>query len=215
MPENRAVVFANGHIANLAAAQALIKRGDWLVAADGGARHLMNMGLMPHLVVGDLDSLTRKEVNLLEQAGVQFERYPVEKDETDLELALRAVQVAGYRSAVIIGGWGGRLDQTLANIMLLQNERFAGLDLRLDDGVEEVFFIRQRAEINGKSGDTVSLLALSLAVAGIRTVGLRYPLRGETLTMGKTRGISNVMVADLAVIEHTGGKLICFHSRKS
>lgn len=214
MSAKRAMVFANGRIANLKHAQALLKPGDWLIAADGGARHLMRMGLMPHLLIGDLDSLTRKEVLALEQAGVQVERHPVEKDETDLELALRAAQREGCKQVNIIGALGGRLDHSLGNLMLLHNARYAGMDIRLDDGVEEVFIIREKAEIFGRVGETVSLLALSQPVEKISTQGLRYPLRSETLSPGESRGISNVMEADTALVEHAGGALVCVHTRK-
>lgn len=215
MSLKRAVILANGKIANPAAARALLQPGDWIAAADGGGRHLARWGVNPHLLVGDLDSISLKEATRLERLGVKIERHPADKDETDLDLALRAAQVEGCTQVVIIGGLGGRLDHTLGNLMLLQNARFAGMDVHLDDGVEEVFIIRGRAEIAGKAGDVVSLLALSQPIEGITTYGLRYPLRGETLSPGETRGISNVMETVAARVEHSGGVLVCIHTRKT
>lgn len=215
MSPKRVIILANGKIANPAAARALLQPGDWIAAADGGGRHLARWGVTPHLLVGDLDSLSLREALRLQKLGVKIERHPVDKDETDLELALRAAQAEGCTQVVIIGALGGRLDHTLGNLLLLQNPRFAAMDLQLDDGVERVFIIRSKAEIVGKAGDTVSLLAVSRPVEGIFTSGLRYPLTGETLSPGETRGISNVMEADAAQVEHTGGALVCIHTRKN
>jgi thiamine pyrophosphokinase len=214
MSPKRAIILANGKIANPAAARALLQPGDWIAAADGGGRHLASWGVTPHLLVGDLDSLSMREASRFERLGVKIERHPAEKDETDLELALRAAQAEGCTRVVIIGALGGRLDHTLGNLMLLQNPRFAEMDMRLDDGMEEVFIIHGRAEITGKAGDTISLLALSQPVEGIFTEGLRYRLRGERLSPGETRGISNVMEADTALVNHAGGALVCIHTRK-
>ena len=88
MDNNRAVVFANGDLVNAAAVRSLLQSGDTLVAADGGYLHMKKLGLQPHLLIGDLDSLPAPEVDSLRAAGVELEIFPREKDATDLELAL-------------------------------------------------------------------------------------------------------------------------------
>jgi thiamine pyrophosphokinase len=207
-------VFANGELAEPDRLKTMLRPGDALFAADGGQRHLAKMGLRPERVIGDLDSIDPDELSRLEEAGVILERYPVDKDETDLELAIRRVIQEGFRALRIAGSLGGRLDQTLGNLFLLQQPELAGLDVRLEDGSEEVFLIRQQGEITGAPGDTVSLLPLNGPAQGVTTVGLKYPLRHETLYPDKTRGISNVMLAEKAGVSISSGLLICIHSRK-
>ncbi|GAB4504484.1 MAG: thiamine diphosphokinase [Anaerolineales bacterium] len=212
---SRTVIFANGHLPRLEAARALLRPQDTLIAADGGARHLLALGLLPHLLVGDLDSLDAASLSHLEAAGVDIYRYPTDKDETDLELALRHALEREPESILIVGALGGRLDQTLANLSLLTAPQFAGLDLRLDDGAEEAFFCREQAKVQGRSGEVVSLLPWGGAVEGVITQGLRWKLSGETLYPHQSRGISNRMLGEAASVEIRGGLLLVVHERKT
>lgn len=220
MPGKRALIFANGPQLDLEAVRALIRPGDVRIAADGGLQHLHRLGLQPDLLVGDLDSVTPDEVEALKSGLVRVEQHPVHKNETDLELALLAALREGCDAILILGGLGGRLDMTLANIFLLELPELAGIDVRLEDGREEVFLISPGdAElgglIEGRPGDIVSLLPLGGPAGGIRTSGLYYPLRGETLYPERTRGISNQMVAPQASVTLETGWLICIHTRQS
>jgi thiamine pyrophosphokinase len=220
-----AVIFANGDIGDYAAARQLVQPGDFLVAADGGLRHLQTLNLRPNLLIGDLDSVTAEDVAAMQSAGVEIRRFPVEKDETDLELAMLAVASAGWRTIRVAGGLGGRLDQTLGNLFLLMLPGLAstgrvgpgvlGLDLRLDDGREEAWLVRGLTTIDGCAGDVVSLLPLNGPVSGIVTQGLQYPLQHETLYPEHTRGISNVMQEAQASVSLEKGLLLCIHTRKS
>ena len=213
MQAERAILFANGEIRNPAVVKAMLQPADFLVCVDGGLRHLKILGLTPHLLIGDLDSISAAEVLDLEQAHVRIQRYPVDKDETDLELALLVALKEGYRTLLVVAALGGRLDQTLGNLFLLTLPALSGCDIRLEDGVEEAFIIRTRAIILGLPGDVVSLLPLAGNVTGVVTTGLRYPLHGETLLFERTRGISNVLLENQAVIEVGSGVLLAIHTR--
>lgn len=209
----RALIFANGLLSHPDAALTLLREGDFLIAADGGALHLARWGLKPHLLVGDFDSLGLEAAEEYARAGVEVRRYPAEKNETDLELALLAALDRGCKELRIVAALGGRLDQTLGNLFLLGLPGLEAVDARLDDGVEEVFLIRDRASVRGRAGDTVSLLPWGQAAEGIATSGLRYPLRGETLYPERTRGISNELEGEEAQISVERGALICVHTR--
>ncbi len=113
----------------------------------------------------------------------------------------------------MIGALGGRLDQTLGNISLISDSRFAALDVRLDDGVEEVFFCRDKAKVEGRRGDIVSLIPWNGTVKGINTNGLRWLLNHETLYPEKTRGISNEMLSAVAEVSIEAGLLLIIHRR--
>jgi thiamine pyrophosphokinase len=213
MAHRRAVIFANGEVPDIEAVRNLLQPDDWLVSADGGSRHLAALGLRPHLLVGDMDSIDPQLVEAFEAAGTDVRRHPVEKNETDLELALQVVVEKGSRRVLIVGGLGGRVDQMLANLSLLTRPALASCDTRMDDGHTEVFIIRDSASIHGQPGDTVSLLPFFGAAHGITTGGLKYPLLNESLYPDHTRGISNRLAVAEAVVRVTSGDLCCIHIR--
>jgi thiamine pyrophosphokinase len=209
----RLIIFANGLLPDSASVRRLIREGDVLYAADGGTRHALALGLMPSVVVGDLDSLTFHEQQQLDAQGVQIHRFPRDKDKTDLELALDLALETGYREIRIVGALGGRLDQTLGNLALLSGTRLSAIDIRVDDGLEEAFFAREGCEIYGKPADIVSLIPWGEKVTGIFTEGLRWPLNNEMLFPDGTRGISNEMLHETAAIKLKSGLLFVIHSR--
>ncbi|MDW8327794.1 MAG: thiamine diphosphokinase [Anaerolineales bacterium] len=209
----RAIIFANGELPEPAAVRGLIQPDDLLIAADGGARHCRALGLTPHLVIGDFDSLDAAELGALEQAGATLRQHPRDKDETDLELALLEAAARGASYLVVLGAFGGRLDMTLANIQLLLHPKLAGVRVELRHGAETARLIRPPGGvIAGAPGDTVSLLPLDGDASGIVTHGLRYPLRGEALVSGPARGVSNVLIEPQAHITLTNGRLLIIHS---
>jgi thiamine pyrophosphokinase len=212
---SRVVIFVNGRLPDLESARRLLHPGDTLLAADGGTRHILALGLTASVIIGDLDSITEQEQHSQEIAGCKFIKYSHDKNETDLELALRFAVEAGYGEILIIGALGGRLDQTLGNLSLLTRPEFAALEVRINDGVEEAWFVRNRCEVRGNTGDTVSLLPWYGEATGVTTDGLRWALRDETLHPDKTRGISNEMLGETASISLKSGLLLIIHSHKS
>lgn len=210
----RVVLFANGVLPDDAAALAVLQPDDTLIAVDGGARHLERLGLRPHILVGDLDSLADDEVQAFERAGTEIRRFPRQKDETDLELALREAHAGGCHEIIVMAALGGRMDQALGNLYLLLQPAFVTANARLDDGRVEVFWVRHKAVVRGQPGDTVSLLPLLGQVEGVVTRGLRYPLHGETLYPEHTRGISNELVETEATVALARGTLLCLHERQ-
>jgi thiamine pyrophosphokinase len=215
----RAVIFANGQLSDIEAARSLLQADDYLIAADGGANHLMKMGILPDIVIGDLDSVDENALFELKSAGVAIQQYSEDKDETDIELALRYAVELRPSAILIIGALGGRLDQTLANLSILTDPTLSGLDIRLDDGVEQAFFCRAsaakggQAEVRGRGGDIVSLIPWLAPVEGVTTEGLQWPLYAETLYPDKSRGISNAMLADTASVRIQAGLLLVVHRR--
>jgi thiamine pyrophosphokinase len=209
------LIFANGDINDGAMVRRAFKSAQMpqIIAADGGARAALYFDYLPHIVIGDLDSLSPAEVNALEAQGVHIQRYPAEKDETDLELALKYAATQGMTWLRIVGGIGDRLDQTLANMYLLALPELEGLDVAFVAGKQEIFLLRPGAHLlQGSAGDTLSLIPLGGAVHGITTERLLYPLRDETLAFGPARGVSNVMQAETAGLRLREGVLLVIHT---
>ena len=211
---NRAVIIANGELRDPEQARALLRPGDLLIAADGGAQHCRALGLVPHIVVGDLDSLAPEERAELERAGTRFEAHPARKDETDLELALRAALREGAREVLILAALGGRWDQSLANVLLLAHPDYAALSLRLADGPDTLWIARGQATVRGAPGDRLSLLPLVGDAEGVTLGGLEYPLADGVLRFGSTTGVSNVLVTAEAAISVRRGMLLVVHSKR-
>ena len=159
-----------------------------------------------------LIQLIRKDLVLIEERNIEIKKYPVHKDESDLELAIRYAVSMGFSKIVIVGALGGRVDQTLANINLLTNPAWRERDLILFDGVIEIKLIHDKLEITGNPGDVISLIPMTEKVSGVRTEGLVYPLENEDLFQWRTRGISNVMTGKCASISIQGGLVICIHN---
>ena len=210
----RAIIIANGELRAPEAARAAVRPGDLLIAADGGARHCRALGLNPHIVVGDLDSLSPAERTQLEGNGTHLEIHPAQKDETDLELAIRVAMREGAQDVLILAALGGRWDQSLANVLLLAHPDFASLSLRLADGPDTLWIVRDRAVVRGAPGDTLSLLPLAGDVEGVTLTGLEYPLTDGALRYGFTTGVSNVLTAAEATISLRRGSLLAVHTRR-
>ena len=203
----RIIIFANGNLPNLEKARTLIRPEDFILCADGGTRHALALGLTPSLIIGDMDSLPAT-FNLKPET---FIRFPADKNETDLELAINHALTLNPDQILILAALGGRMDQTLANIALLSNSQLATRNIKLTDGVEEIFFCRTQAQIQGRSGDIVSLIPWQGEVTGVFTENLRWHLRHETLYPDKTRGISNEMTTEIATVSITSGLLLIAH----
>ena len=210
----RAIIFVNGELPDLGPARAIIRPDDVLIAADGGAHHALKLGVIPSVIIGDLDSLSDAEVRVFTEMGVHLLKYPTSKNETDLELALDHAMKSGYSPIYIIAALGGRLDQMLGNLALISAPACIEADVRLHDGLTEAFFITSKATLRGKQAETVSLLPWGVTAEGVSTDGLSYPLHQETLLPYRTRGISNQMLADTATVKVKRGTLLCVHHHK-
>ena len=209
----RIIIFANGELPDPKKARSLIADNDYILCADGGTRHARALDLKPDLIIGDLDSAAPLLLQRYKEDGVKVEAYSQDKNETDLELAIQRAIELNPTQIVIVAALGGRLDQTLANIALLADLRLSAFDVRLDDGVEEIFLCRDHSEVHGRSGDIVSLIPWHGAVSEVQTKKLKWPLRKEMLYPDKTRGVSNEMINDTAFVSIGSGLLLVVHRR--
>jgi thiamine pyrophosphokinase len=213
----RAIIIAGGQAGDDEGWRRWVREGDWLIGADGGAAKALAWGLVPHLVIGDMDSLPAEARAALEAQGSQFVVHPRAKDETDLELALTYATQQGAREIVVLGALGGRLDHTLANVLLLALPKLDGVVVRIASDGGEALLVRGSGEatLEGEPGDLVSLLPLGGDAHGVTASGLAWPLDGDTLRFGFSRGVSNEMTAPEARIAVQDGYLLVVHSRAS
>jgi thiamine pyrophosphokinase len=165
-------------------------------------------------LIGDLDSTDPELVSRWEEEGVEVIQHPVDKDQTDLELALLLAQARGAAKAWVYGAVGGRLDMTFGNLVLLAHPLLT-IPITLICGNEEVHLLRpgDSLTLEGQPGDTLSLLPLHTGGAGVSAWGVKYPLDGEKLEFGESRGISNQLIQNTATITLESGLLAVIHTR--
>jgi thiamine pyrophosphokinase len=189
----RAIIFANGVLSHPHQIQSLVEADDYIIAADGGTHHALQIGIVPNVIIGDLDSLAPADKAQIENAGGEIIPFSPRKDETDLELALRHAVEKGATDIVLIAALGGRVDQTVANLFLLSLPELAGRNVSIVEGNQTIFLIRDTSSITGSPGDTVSILPIGGDAVGVSNQGFEWPLRDETLPSGSSRGVSNVL----------------------
>jgi thiamine pyrophosphokinase len=181
---------------------------DLVVAADSGLHHADALGYRVDVVVGDLDSADPAAIDAAVARGASIVRHPEAKDATDLALALEVARDEGCARVVVVGGHGGRLDHFVANLLLLASPVLGGVDIEARVGDARVFVVRTRSELAGRPGDLCSLLPIGGPAIGVRTENLRYPLHGETLEPGSTRGVSNELLTSSASVALDSGVLL-------
>jgi thiamine pyrophosphokinase len=181
---------------------------DLVVAVDEGLHAAVAAGAQVDLVIGDLDSADPALVDRVRGSGASVDRHPVDKDATDLELALAHLVARGVSAARVIASDAGRMDHLLAVAMLLADPRWSSL--RLDGwlGGARVRPVHRHVVLDPVPGPLVSLLPVGGDAHGVRTEGLRWPLRGETLRAGSTRGVSNELTGSVAHIRVDEGVLV-------
>jgi thiamine pyrophosphokinase len=210
----RAAILAGGRLTGVAEARRVVRAAGLLICADGGLRAARRLGVRPHVAIGDFDSASADLRAWAVRAGARIVAHPVEKDETDTELALDYAIAAGARAIDFLGALGGRLDHELANVALLLRARAAGVFMAIREGRTIAFLAPRRSPLPAAPGDTVSLLPVSWRVTGITTSGLFYPLRRATLARGSTRGISNHVTSPRPAIAHAVGDLLVIVTRR-
>jgi len=179
-----------------------------IICADGGARHAYTLGLVPDLIIGDMDSLDGEMQSHFVRQGSRIMRYPEAKDETDTQLALEMAFMMAPDEILIFGALGARLDHTLANLSLLVLAADRGIETRLIDEWCEVFIVKRRMVIEGEAGQTVSLFAFGSDVTGMTLDGFEYPLADAMMTVAKPYGISNRLTSARGVITVGPGYLL-------
>ncbi len=184
---------------------------DLVIAADGGALYLAESNLIPHVLLGDFDSISGPVLEKMQQQS-EVISFPTHKDYTDMELAINLAVERGAKELVLLGACGSRLDHTMGNVFLLHSLLEKDIQACVEDDHNQIYLIKDALTIKKQENRKVSLLPLSPRVEGLTTKGLAYPLCEDTLKIGINRGISNEFNDDFATISIKKGLLLVFLS---
>ena len=203
-------VVAGGQIRDLSFFQSKLLefKPSGIICADSGAGHLYPIGVIPQVIVGDMDSLSPEALDYFKEQGCKIIRSPEAKDETDTQLALEYAFEMAPDEIYLFGAVGSRIDHTLANISLLVPGVKKGIHIKLIDEWCEAFIVSHEYVVDGEIGQTVSLLPFSDVVKGITLDGFEYPLKNGVMEMGRPYGISNRLTAKRGVISVSSGYLL-------
>jgi thiamine pyrophosphokinase len=213
----KAVIIANGNIKNFQKFSKIITRTDLIICADGGASHLKKMKILPHVIIGDFDSINSQDKPYFENNNIKFIKHHVDKDATDTELAAIYAIEQNACDITFIGATGSRLDHTISNIFLLKKiadqPAYKKIKCRIIDDNNEISLVTDKITLNKTKNSFVSIIPLTGKVEGVTTSGLKYPLTNAKIEFGTSLGISNRFTDEKATISLEKGILIVTKSR--
>lgn len=206
----KTLIIANGEILNYTIIKKAASNHQYVIACDGGLNHAEKLNIAPNCILGDMDSASPVMLEQYKNMGVEVVTYPTKKDETDLELAIFHALKCGATSIRIIGALGGRFDHALANLHLLA---LAPQKIEIYSEDTSIHIIESTKTLEREDYKTLSLIPLTTEVTGIVTHGLVYPLNGETLKIGASRGISNEFKLNTAKVSVNSGLLLAIRCK--
>lgn len=203
----QAVIFLNGRLPSTKIIKKFIHKNTLIIAADGGANQIKELKMNLHVIIGDLDSISDANKKYFLRKKTEVIKIE-EQDTTDFEKALSYCIKKKIKDVTIFGATGMRPDHTLNNFSILKRY-YKKLNLCLITDDFASFYLPKRFSFNYKSGETVSLIPMPIAVE-IKTKGLEFPLDKETLEFGKREGALNRSNSDKVSISFKEGHLLIF-----
>ena len=194
--------------------QEIVNSFENIIAVDGGYKFLKKfVDTEPDTLIGDFDSIDRDSAMLKDFNGEIYE-FPSDKDKTDGELSIDYCVKNGLNKISFIGATGGRIDQQFGNLLLLEYALNSDIDAKIIEPGLEVGLIDNKRIIDNKKGNTLSLFSITDQVLIKKLKGCKYELNNYWLERASSRGLSNIINANKAVIEVDSGKLLYFVCEK-
>ncbi|MBU0462530.1 MAG: thiamine diphosphokinase [Proteobacteria bacterium] len=209
----KCVIIANGDLEYTKDILYTIKNAQMIISADGGARHLKALNILPHVMIGDFDSIHPDDHLFFKEKQIKIITFSSRKDHTDTELCLSWALENKATDITLLGVTGTRLDHTLANIFLLKKLAGQNISARIINKNNEIHIVTDFIELKGRPKDFLSIIPITEKVTGITLKGLEYPLFNASLEMGSCLGVSNFFKETVASVSIKKGSLIVIKSR--
>ena len=212
----RAAIFLNGSPDSSDLLRRVAGLADLIVAADGGARYALEAGVVPDLVVGDMDSLGEDLALVVERLGGSLERHPERKDKMDGQLAVLAARERGATAADLLCAVGGRPGALFAVPQILLAAERIGLRSTVVADRGRIFVIEAGSRtVQGDPQDSVSIFPLSGPATGVTLESMEYPLENASLEPGDTLGFHNELIGRKASVSVEEGALLVVHETEN
>lgn len=208
---NKCIIIANGESPDLRLIKKLRKLDyNFIICADGGANAARELNIIPDLIVGDFDSIKKKNLNfyIKKTHVLKIE----DQNNTDVEKALNQAKIFGFEKVVLLGAIGDRLDHSYANICIAA-KYYPDIKVGIIWGKSYLYIISGEENFKTKKGETISLFGVN-PEAKFYSSGLRYALNGITLPMGVRESESNETISDIVSIKVENGKGLLFRELK-
>ncbi len=203
----QAVLFLNGRLPHVKIIKKYIHKNTLIIAADGGANKIKKLKIVPKIIIGDLDSLSASNKKFYESKKIKI-IVKSDQNTTDFEKSLNYLIANKVKDVNVFGATGMRPDHALNNFSILKRY-YRKINTVLVTNEFEGFYLPKRFIFNYKTGQTVSLIPMPLA-NGIKTKGLEFPLKNETLEFGKREGALNKSNSEKVAISFSSGDLLIF-----
>ncbi len=178
----------------------------YIIACDGGLKHIDRLNLKPNILIGDFDSVSTDL--LYKYSFVKKLQYPRDKDFTDTELSFIHAKEEGYTNIYLYGATGGRLDHTLGNIFLLKKAYNLGLKVKIIDQQQTIqYYSCGQHTLNNIKNKTLSIIPIE-NINFKKSYGLLYPLDDLSFSVGDTRPISNIVTESEVLINISNGSCL-------
>ena len=208
----RAAIFLNGSPDSSDLLRRVAGFADLIVAADGGTHYALEAGVVPDLVVGDMDSLGEELTLELERLGASLERHPVRKDKMDGQLAVLAARERGATAADLLCAVGGTLGALFSVPQILLAAERIGLRSTVVADRGRIFVVEAGSRtVQGDPQDSVSIFPLSGLATGVTLESMEYPLENASLEPGDTLGFHNELIGRKANVSVEEGALLVVH----
>ena len=208
----KTLILTRGNLPSDDRIKTLCREAEYVICCDGAAKHAVRLGILPNMLIGDMDSIDEDDRKTLIAGGAKEVRLKPDKDETDTQAACSVAMELGAQKLVMLGGLGGRMDHSLGNIQCLWMLHLEGVESRIESGKEVAYIVTDSFQFARYPGRTFSLIPLLPQTEVFRMTGVKYPLAHTPLLFGSTLGISNVVQqADAQITMQSGTALLCIN----
>lgn len=213
MNKKNAILISNGDIIELDRLKEMGNKSDFILSADGGTDYCLKASLMPNMVIGDLDSISKESLSLIREKKIPLAKFPTKKDATDTELSVDYLIQEGFKDITLVGSTGSRMDHTLGNIFLLNKLHKNGIKARIIDRTNEIYLVDDEIELEKEDKSFVSIIPISNTGAILTLEGFEYELKEHKISFSSTQGISNKIIENKGHIQVHEGICLVFISK--
>lgn len=209
----KGLIVSSGEIKDYELLKQVVEENDYIVCADGGINHILKINKKPDIVLGDLDSIGKEGLKILNEENIEIQRFPVMKDETDTEICVNHLLKKGFKDITLMGVTGTRFDHMLANMYLLRKIYHLGSEVCIIDKNNRIYYCDDSISLKKREGFFISIIPISEEGIIVSLNGFLYPLKKDYIECSSTRGISNKIVEEYGDIKIHRGEAFVIESK--